>query len=66
VLGMAEAVGRALPAVAAAAGWVVTAVVSGAFGLLVGAALIPFGEHVAVPAMNRLRGTGGNRAQGAS
>jgi uncharacterized protein len=52
----AEAVGHALPAIAAAAEWVVSAAASGAFGLLIGAVLIPFVEHVAAPMVHWLKG----------
>ena len=58
VHGAAEAVGRAAPGVAGFLEWTVTAAASGVLGLLVGAALIPFVEHVAAPAFKRLRGTG--------
>ena len=57
VHGAAEAVGRAAPGIAAFSEWAVTAAASGVLGLLVGAALIPFVEHVAAPAYRRLRGT---------
>jgi uncharacterized protein len=53
--GAAEAVGHALPAIAGAAEWVVSAAASGLFGLLLGAALIPFTQYVLVPLMKRLR-----------
>ncbi len=59
----AEAAGHALPAVGAAVEWLVSAAASGVFGLLVGAALIPFVEHVAAPLWQRLRGTGGGGAR---
>ena len=55
----AEAAGHALPAMAATVEWIVTAAASGVFGLLVGAALIPFVEHVAAPVWKRLRGMAG-------
>ncbi|MBD0275099.1 MAG: DUF808 domain-containing protein [Acetobacteraceae bacterium] len=55
----AEAAGHALPAMAATVEWIVTAAASGVFGLLVGAALIPFVEHVAAPVWKRLRGAAG-------
>ncbi|MBD0275316.1 MAG: DUF808 domain-containing protein [Acetobacteraceae bacterium] len=55
----AEAAGHALPAMAGAVAWIVSAAASGVFGLLVGAALIPFVEHVAAPVWKRLRGTAG-------
>jgi predicted DNA repair protein MutK len=50
-----EAAGHALPAVHAGAEWFVAAAGSGAFGLLLGSALIPFVQWVAVPAFRRLR-----------
>jgi predicted DNA repair protein MutK len=62
----AEAVGHALPAAAAAAEWIVAAAASGVFGLLMGAALIPFVQYVAAPAWKRLRGAGGEGAHRAS
>ena len=42
-------VGHAVPAIAGAAEWSLTAAASGVFGLLIGAALIPLIEYVAVP-----------------
>ncbi len=58
----AEAAGHALPAMASAVEWLVSAAASGVFGLLVGAALIPFVEHVAAPVWKRLKGAfGGGR-----
>ena len=64
----AAAAARALPAAGAAIEWTVTAAASGVVGLLVGAALIPFVEHVAAPLWQRLRGggAGGERARHAS
>ena len=59
----AEAAGHALPAVGGAAEWIVSAAASGVLGFLVGAALIPFVEHVAAPLWQRLRGTGGGGAR---
>ncbi len=47
---VAEAARRAIPAMAAAAEWALTATVSGIFGLLVGAMLLPLAEAVLVPA----------------
>jgi predicted DNA repair protein MutK len=55
----AEAAAHALPAAGAAVEWIVTAAASGVVGLVVGAALIPFVEHVAAPVWQRLRGTRG-------
>jgi predicted DNA repair protein MutK len=52
----AEVVGHALPAIAAAAEWLVSAAASGVFGLLLGAALIPLVHHAAMPALKRLKG----------
>jgi hypothetical protein len=62
--GAAEAAGHALPSMAAAVEWTVTAAASGVVGLVVGAALIPFVEHVAAPLWQRLRGGGGEGARG--
>jgi len=52
----AEAAGHALPPIAAAAEWTVGALGFGILGLAVGAALIPFVQHIAAPAWKRLRG----------
>jgi uncharacterized protein len=57
----AEAAGHALPAVGGAVEWLVSTAASGVFGLVVGAVLIPFVEHVAAPLWQRLRGGGGAR-----
>jgi uncharacterized protein len=54
----AEAAAHAVSVAPGAAAWAVTAAASGAFGLLVGAALIPLTEFVLAPALKRLRGTG--------
>jgi uncharacterized protein len=54
--GAAENVGHAVPAMAAAAEWAVSAAASGVFGLILGAALIPFVQHVAAPLLKKLRG----------
>ena len=51
----AEAAGHALPAIGAGAEWFVAAAGSGAFGLVLGSALIPFVQWVAAPALRRLR-----------
>ncbi len=51
----ALAAGRALPVAAGFAEWTVTAAASGVLGLLVGAAIIPFVQHVATPVVQRLR-----------
>ncbi len=64
--GAAEAVGHALPAVAGAAEWIVTAAASGIFGLLLGAALIPFVQDVLAPLWKRLRGRSAHPAPGGS
>jgi hypothetical protein len=61
----AEAVGHALPAIAGAAEWIVTAAASGIFGLLLGAALIPFVQYVLAPLWKRLRGRGADAAPAA-
>ena len=50
----AEAVGHALAPVAGVVGWAVEAAAYGVVGLILGAALIPFVEHVAAPALRRL------------
>ncbi|MBD0271227.1 MAG: DUF808 domain-containing protein [Acetobacteraceae bacterium] len=64
--GAAEAAAHAVPpALAGAVEWIVTAAGSGVVGLVVGAALIPFVEHVAAPLWQRLRGTAGRRGQAA-
>lgn len=60
---MAEVVGHAFPAIAAAAEWAVTAAASGVFGLLVGAVLIPLVEHVIAPILKRLKAPASQRAQ---
>ncbi len=62
----ALAAGRALPALAGTSEWAVTAAASGVFGLLVGAATIPFVQHVAAPALRRLRGGDAAAARHAS
>jgi hypothetical protein len=52
----AEAVAHALPAsVAGAAEWLVSAAAAGVVGLAVGAAIIPLVQHVATPALARLK-----------
>ena len=58
-----DAAAGALPALAGAAGWLVTAAGSGLVGLAVGAALIPLAQHVLAPAVRLFRG---GRAQHAS
>ena len=58
--GAAEAAAHAVPpSLVGAVEWIVTAAGSGAVGLVVGAAIVPFVEHVAAPLWQRLRGTGG-------
>lgn len=52
----AEAVGHALPAIAGFAEWAVEAAIYGVIGLVLGAVLIPFTEHVATPAVRRASG----------
>ena len=63
VHGMAEAAGRALPAVAGLAELAVTAAASGVVGLLVGAALIPVVEHVLAPLARGIKGAVGKDAR---
>ena len=63
VHGAAETVAHALPTGGAILEWLVTAAASGIFGLVVGAALIPLVHHVAVPVVNRLKGSSGGEAQ---
>jgi uncharacterized protein len=50
-----ETIGHALPAVAGLAEWAVSAAASGLFGLLLGAALIPFAGYVVSPVLAKLR-----------
>ncbi len=57
----AEAAAHALPSAAAAVEWLVAAAASGVFGLVVGAVLIPFVEHVAAPVWKRLKCAGGGK-----
>ena len=52
----AAAAGHALPAIHGAVEWLVTAAAAGLFGLAVGAAIIPLVQHVATPALVKLRG----------
>ncbi|MDB5618682.1 DUF808 domain-containing protein [Tardiphaga sp.] len=47
----------ALPAIAGAISWILTAAGSGVFGLLLGAALIPVAKYIIAPVWNRLRRT---------
>jgi predicted DNA repair protein MutK len=55
IAAVAEAAGRAVPAIAGAIAWIVTAAASGVVGLIVGALLIPVAEHVIAPMWKRLR-----------
>ena len=55
----ALAAGRALPAIAGFTGWAVAALASGVLGLMVGATLIPFVQHVAAPITDRLQAAAG-------
>ena len=58
----AAAAGQAVPAAAGLVEWAVNAAGSGIFGLLVGAALIPFVQRVAMPLLARFRPAVGERA----
>ncbi|MDB5412205.1 MAG: transporter [Rubritepida sp.] len=49
----AVAAGRAVPAMAAVAEWIVSAACAGILGLLIGAALIPLVERVAMPLLRK-------------
>jgi uncharacterized protein len=62
----AEHIGHAVPAMAATAEWAVSAAASGVFGLILGAVLIPFVQHVAAPILKWLRGFGVKGARRAS
>jgi uncharacterized protein len=53
----AEAAAHALPAIGGLASWLMTALVSLLFGLVVGVLLIPLVQHVAAPLYRRLRGS---------
>ncbi|MFH5923198.1 DUF808 domain-containing protein [Roseomonas xinghualingensis] len=55
VHGLSHGMAAAVPAIGGAAEWLVTAVASGVFGLLVGAALIPLVKHGVSPALKRVR-----------
>jgi predicted DNA repair protein MutK len=65
---LAVAAGHAVPAVAAAVEWLVTAAGSGLVGLALGAALIPLVHRIALPVLARIKGTkaeaGAARAHG--
>jgi len=52
---VAEAAAHAVPGIAGVIRWVVVAAISGVFGLIVGALLIPVAEHVIVPLFNLFR-----------
>jgi predicted DNA repair protein MutK len=54
--GMAEAAAHALPAVAGAVAWLVSAAASGLFGLALGAALIPLVHRIAEPVWHKVWG----------
>ena len=53
---MAEAAAHAVPALAGALEWLVTAAASGVVGLILGAIIIPLVNYVAVPLAKRFRG----------
>jgi predicted DNA repair protein MutK len=55
---VAEAAAHAVPGVAGVIHWAVVAAISGVFGLIVGALLIPVAEHVIVPLFNVIRPKG--------
>ena len=57
-----DAAAGALPAIGAAAAWLVTAAGSGVVGLLVGALVIPLVQHVGAPILRMVRGGAGQRA----
>jgi predicted DNA repair protein MutK len=59
----AASVGHALPAVAGVMEWLVGAAASGVVGLVLGAALIPLVQHVAAPALKKLRGSTTHRGE---
>jgi Uncharacterized protein conserved in bacteria len=52
---VAEAAAHAVPDIAGVIHWAVVAAISGVFGLIVGALLIPVAEHVIVPLFNLFR-----------
>jgi predicted DNA repair protein MutK len=52
----AEAVAHALPSVADFAGWVITALLSGIGGIVLGAVLIPVAQYVIAPLWAGIRG----------
>ncbi len=56
IAGAASQATRALPAIAGAVTWIVTATGSGLVGLLLGGALIPVATYIVVPIWTRLRG----------
>lgn len=59
---IATAAGHALPSLGGAVEWLVSAIGSGLFGLVLGALLIPLIHFVAVPLVRALRG-GGRKAE---
>jgi uncharacterized protein len=59
---IATAAGHALPSLGGAVEWLVSAIGSGLFGLVLGALLIPLIHFVAVPLVRTLRG-GGRKAE---
>jgi predicted DNA repair protein MutK len=60
----AAAAGHAVPAIAGAVEWIVSAAASGILGLAVGAALIPSVQYIVAPVAKRLRGLGGHPKPG--
>jgi predicted DNA repair protein MutK len=56
----AESAGHAVPVLTGFAEWIVVAAVSGLFGLILGALLIPLVEHVLAPVWKRLRASRAN------
>ena len=50
---------QAVPAVAGAVNWIVTAAGAGVIGLLLGAALIPVAKYIVTPIWSQLRGSAG-------
>ena len=58
----AVAAGRAVPAIEGFVEWLVEAAAAGVFGVLIGAALIPFTQYVLAPVWRRVRGNRGTLA----
>lgn len=56
---LAEAAAQVLPGAAGAAEWMVTAALGGVFGLLLGIVLLPVVARMLLPAVQALRGRGG-------